>query len=443
MLRYLAIGAGLAAPVGLGQGLFEQLNFRNAERAGFTFNGASVFYGYANSKYAQIISDNQPPPNINYGANFSVGWQHHRMKTNSSLLYSGSYGGLVNYPQFNRYSQSLSAEVSSQLSGKWTGSLAVAGQDYTLSESLFQGTSLSVTSQMVTAFNDFAAHLGLGHFSTNQVQSLFDNLYLESAIRSGLLGGRVLSYGGQASLTYAYTPNLSVHFTGFGSGGQRLGDTVGTVTLPNYAMSRSLGGGGGMSYLIPVSPRTEVSVNLEEQYIHNKYQEALVTTGTVSFGRKMGERWFLRVYGGGSTSDYLQQSIGQAKTTQAVGGGSLGFQMVTHTLTATYDRSATNSYGFSVGTNTNLNASWSWHKVGSPVTVFTGFSQQQQRSTGFLSISGWDASGGVSVNLGSQVSTSLTYAYLDTSARYPANQYNITTHSIRASLSLAPHPALR
>ena len=118
--------------------------------------------------------------------------------------------------------------------------------------------------------------------------------------------------------------------------------------------------------------------------------------------------------------------------------------MVTHTLSATYDRSATSAYGFSVGTNTNIMASWNWHRPGGRLSLFSSFGQQQQRNTAFFSLSGWEALGGFSENLGSQTAVSVQYVYLDSTGQYSsANPYHITTNSVRLSLSWAPHPALR
>lgn len=439
LFAYFMMAAGVASPACWAQGLYDQLNFRNAERAGFGFYGASAFYGY--SRYGET-TNGRIPATSNYGGSFSLGWQHHRDKNNASILYNGSYGGLVQYPQFNKYSQALSLAGSRQLAPKWTASISAAGRDYSLSESLFQPSSLAVTSQMLTSFNDFAASFGLGQFSTSQVQSLFQNAFLESAIRSGLLGGRVLSYGGNASLNYSHSPHFSVHFGAFGAGGQALGGSELTVQGPNYAMSKSIGGDAGVNFSHSFSPRTEVGLDLVDTYVHNAYQEASVSTATASFGRKMGSRWFLRMYGGGSYSKLLAESSGP-KSLQAVGGGSLGFQMLTHTLTGTYDRSAASGYGYAIGTTTNLMASWSWHRLGSRLSLFSSFGQLQQRNTGFLSISGWQAAAGFSEQLGAQTSVSVQYAYLDSTARYPGSVYSLATSSVRASLNWSPHPALR
>jgi hypothetical protein len=296
---------------------------------------------------------------------------------------------------------------------------------------------------MISSFNNLAAAFGLGTFTTSQIQSLFQNAYLESAIRSGLLGGRTLSYGGRASLSYAYSPQLHVHFGTSAGGGQRLSNSQDTVVQPNYVMPLTFGGDAGIGFSHSFSPRTQVGFDLDESFTHNRYQEASISTGNVSLGRKMGSRWFLRVYGGGSYSQFLGQSSAQPKTLQAVGGGSLGFQMLTHTLIATYSRTAASAYGFSVGTNTNLMASWSWHRPGSRLSLFSSFEQQRQRNTGFLSISGWQAGGGFSQNLGAQTAVSVQYVYLDTTARYPANLYNITTNSGRVSLNWSPRRVLR
>src|SRR5579863_7387964 len=95
LLRYITIAAGIAGPSCWGQGLFDELNFRNAERAGFGVYGISVFSGY--TRYGDTTTG-PIPSNGNYGGSFSVGWQHHLTKTDSSILYGGTYGGLVRYP---------------------------------------------------------------------------------------------------------------------------------------------------------------------------------------------------------------------------------------------------------------------------------------------------------------------------------------------------------
>ena len=43
-----------------------------------------------------------------YGATASLGWQWNRAKTNISVLYSGTYDGMVRYSNLDAYNQSLS-----------------------------------------------------------------------------------------------------------------------------------------------------------------------------------------------------------------------------------------------------------------------------------------------------------------------------------------------
>ena len=438
---YILIAASMIAPATWGQGLFDQLNFRNAENAGFGLYGASLFAGYTGYGSTSL---GQPPSNVNYGAGFSAGWQHHRTNTNASLLYTGTYDGLVRYPEFNSYDQALSIGARWQLSRKWTFVIGGSAQDYSLSESLFAPSSLGITSGVASSFDDFAAALGVGQFSTSQAQSLFDGTFLESAIRSGLLGGRVLSYGANASLTYAYSPNAQVHFSSFDGGGRRLGGSGDTTVQPNYAMPQSLGSDAGIGLTHSFSPRTQVGLNLDESFIHSLYRETALSTATASFGRKMTSHSFIHLYGGGSYTQDLQSTVARSRGLQAVGGGALGFQGQTQTLALTYDRSAASGFGFSVGTNTTMMASWNRHRTGSRLNLFSSFGEQQQRNTGFLSISGWDAAAGLSVNLSSQISVSAQYAYLDTTANYPgANTYLVKTNSARLALNWTPRRVLR
>ena len=440
-LGQLVITVGILAPACVGQGLFDQLNFRDPQLAGFGLYGVSIYAGRAWYGRTEAVPI---PSNTNYGASFSVGWQHHQTDTNASIFYSGNYGGLVQYPQFNGYNQSVSGALSHKIGEKWSASLSASAQDYSLAQSLFQPSSIGVTSQILAEFNDFAASYGVGQFTTSQVQSLFNSFVLDSAVRSGLLGGRALSYGGQASVNYAYSPNLQFHVSGFGAGGQRLSGSGETANQPNYAMPAREGVDAGMSYMHGFSPRTQVGLSVDENFIHNPYQEASISSTTGSFARKMGSRWFLRMYGGGSYTHYPHQPSVQGNTLQGIGGGSIGFQMLTYTLVATYDRiAAYSALGFSVGTITNLGANWIWHRHGSRFSVTSGFNQEQQRNTGLLSISGWQATAGISESLGTQMALSANYSYLDSTADYPTGAYRIKTSGVQASLSWSPRPVRR
>ena len=206
----------------------------------------------------------------------------------------------------------------------------------------------------------------------------------------------------------------------------------------NYVLPRSIGttAGTGMSY--SHSPRTQLGLDIQEFRTKTRYQSSYSTTATVSLGRKLSPRWFLRVYGGGTISQVDQQVSGVPRTREIVGGASLGFKTFSQSFVATYDRTATNGYGFAVGTNTALMGSWSRRRPGSSWSTFASFGQQQIRNTGFVSLSGWQTSGGWSKNLGASTAVTTQFVYLTSAGLYLGNTNDIAAHSIRVSLNWSP-----
>jgi hypothetical protein len=454
MAARIAIAAGIMAVAGDAQSLMDQVNFKSVAVGGFRLYGVSAFTGYATSPVPLGLGQAAPAgtqdlgPSINYGVSASFGWQLHREKTNLSMLYSGTYTGEASYSDLNALSHSFSMTASRQLSPKWTFTIAGAAQDGTLAEFMQQPSALSVLSQLPASFNDLAAAFSIGQFSNAQMASALTGASLMALPSSGLLlGNRVLSYSGNAGLNYARSSRLSFHFASFSAGGQnRRGGQKG-IPQQTYVLPRSLGMNAGMGLSYSLSPRTQVGLNVEENRVVNGYQSAYSTNSTVSVGRKMGARWFLSIHGGGSVTQTVQTTYGAPASRQLIGGGSLGFRTYTQTLVASYDRTSSDAYGFAVGTNTTASASWNWQRPGSRWTVFASGAQYQMRNTGFASISGWQASAGISARLNAQTAFSAQYVYLNTQGSYVGNLNNLIAHSVRLSLSwnpqTAPPPAVR
>src|SRR5580693_5504121 len=155
---------------GLGGGLGNSVD---AVREGLNLYSVSVFAGYSTS--ANPIGQGQLNPGVaalnadeSYGVSASAGWRRHREKGGFGIQYSGTYSGLVHYSGGNGYSQTLSLGADRQLAPKWHLTLSASGQDLTIAEALNEPTSLSVTSQLSSDFDNFAAAFGLGSYTTSQ-----------------------------------------------------------------------------------------------------------------------------------------------------------------------------------------------------------------------------------------------------------------------------------
>src|SRR5262249_50559952 len=146
----LLVGCGCLS----GQSLLDQVNFKSGSVGGLHLNGIGIYSGYSTSIFPLSSGFGVPPPgfqsiggDIDYGVNFSLGWQHHRGRTNFSLLYSGGYAGLVRNSDLSGRSQNLSFGYSRQLGPKWSFHLAGTGSDNNRIQLLSQPSSLSVVSQ--------------------------------------------------------------------------------------------------------------------------------------------------------------------------------------------------------------------------------------------------------------------------------------------------------
>ena len=354
------IAAGLMVPAGFGQSLFDQASFKSMSLGGVHLYGVTVYSGYTTSAYPGSFGQTPSPtsglgPDVDYGAATSVGWQYHRQRTDFGITYALNYGGFARYSDANAFSQSLNLSLSRTLSQKWTLVLSGGVSDSTAVQYLYQPSNVALMTQVPATMDDLAAAFKLGQFSSNQVASMLTGApLLDNPARNLLLGARILTYSGQASLNYAHSSRLSFHFAAFTAAGQNRTGGGGDVPAQSYVMPHSVGlnAGMGMSYML--SPRTQVGVDVEESRTVNRYQGAYTTTASVSVGRKMSPRWFVSGHVGGSMSQMTTQVFGTPQTTQAAFGGSVGFRTFQHSLVGSYDRSGADPFGFAVGANTSL-----------------------------------------------------------------------------------------
>src|ERR1700688_3716853 len=149
LFENVLIAAGLFIPACSGQAILDEVNFRSGQIGGLHLLGLSVYSGYSTTAYPQTgfalnasTGVGNLGADVNYGASASLGWQHHREKTDVSVMYTGTYGGMVRYSGLNAYSQSLSVAASRTLTPRWTVNFSAAGQYATLAQYLYQPSPL-------------------------------------------------------------------------------------------------------------------------------------------------------------------------------------------------------------------------------------------------------------------------------------------------------------
>ena len=438
----IAFVAGIFIASCHGQARWDDVNFKTASIGGVHLYGVSVFSGYTTlalptNSLQQVVTPGLTNlgGDTNYGAEWALGWRRSRDNSDISARYSGTYNGQTRYSNLNAFGHSISLGASRTYHTKWSFNLSANAQYTTLAQYLFQPSALSTISQIPATFDDLAAAFAIGSFSNTQVASMLTGTPIAPTVdRSLLLGDRILTYGVQASASYAPSERLSISFSSFSAGGQSRVENKQSVVNPN-----SIGAPAGVSLNYNLSPRTSVGLNLSATRTSDRYQGSYGTGATGTLGRKMGPHWFLSVGGGMSYINVIRQISGPPPgSRQVTAMGSLGYRTYSHTLMASYNRGTYDTYGLAVGVNTNALGAWTWHRPGTAWTLIAGFGRQQLRNTGFTTISGWQANAGASRNLTTQVSLRAEYVYFDTAGSFLGNSLNQTVHSVRVSLSWSP-----
>jgi len=425
----------------------DRLASQNFEVGGLRFYGLTVFAGYSTSALplsqagAALGSPGAATlgPDENYGFSATLGWQIHHQRTDLSVLYSGTYQGSANYSDLNAYSQSLTVNSSRYFTPKLRLTFSGTAQDMTLAEFLFQPST--ILTQAPSNFNDLAAAASIGAFTNSQIAAMLTaSPVLQSPVVNSLIGTRILSYSGQLSLEYQASQRLRFHFASLSAGAQSRLNGEFNSSLQNGSVPRTFGlnAGAGFSYML--SPRTDLGFTAEENRFNNVAQKAYTSNAYATIGRKMGMRWFLQAHAGGSIITPVGSAPVIAKGHQIIGGGSIGFRTFRHSLIGTYERNTSDTYGFAVGTVSMYTGTWLYHAPGSRWTLFSTYSQEQIRNAGFVSMSGWQATGGISQMLSRRTTLTAQYVYLSNTGTYNGSPTSFAVQSVRLSLGWSPQP---
>jgi hypothetical protein len=442
VLRYAVIATGLSFSICHGQERQDDLNFRTSKLDGLRLYGVSVYSGYVSvagpaTEFGQGTGLNLTnlQGDTSYGAEWTAGWQHRREKLSASFRYSGTYNGQARYSNLNAFGHSAAFGFNKTIHNRWTVDVSATGDYRTLAQYLFQPTALSSLTQTPASFDDLAAAFSVGRFSDTQIASMLTLTpapALSSPQTSLLLGDRVLTYDFHSTVTYQHSSRLSVSLSSFTAGGRNtLGDA------PVFVLPRSIGATAGVNISYSVSPRTNLSLSVDENRSVNEFQDSYTTTANAGFGRKMGMHWFLSMNGGMALIHITKQVIGTPPARQVIGGGSIGYKLYTHTLAAIYERSAYDQYGLAGG-NSLASGAWNWQRPGNAWNVHASLGQRKTDNLGFANLSGWQISTGVSRALSAQTMVSAEYVYFKSTGSYLDNMVDRSVHSVRVSFGWSP-----
>ena len=370
-------------------------------------------------------------------------WTKSSERSTFSLSYTPSYIARVRYSSLNAFNHAFSLNTSRKLAPRWTFGFSVGGNLSSMEQSLFSPTTLSNVASVPSTFDDLAAAMLSGKYTNNpQLASVLTSAPLvESPVRNLLYGQRMFTASAQASLSYSYSPRLSVTFSGGGGRTQHVSDGQASATTNTYLIPDTTSGNASMAISYSLSPLTQLGGSVTTTRISSSLQDAYTTTSLATLGRTLGRRWFLQIHGGVGVTNPVRQTFFTLSTTpHPAGGGSLGFKTFSHTLLASCDRTVSDSYGLGAATSSSANVSWRWRRPGNSWWLESSVGWQQLGGNALNNTSGWHSSAG----FGRAVSTYLVlltqYAYLNYSGQLEKSAYSLSQSAVRVSLVWTPHP---
>jgi hypothetical protein len=412
-----------------------------------TVSGYAVYYSSflpnGGSGSIQAGSANLPADGGG-GGNIEFAWTKFSERSTFSLNYTPSYTGYWRNSSLNAFNHAFSLNATRKLAPRWTLGFSAAGDLSSLEQSMFSPTTLSNVASARATFDDLAAAMLSAKFANNpQLGAILTSSPLvDSPVRNLLYGQRMLTSSGHVSLSYSYSPRLSITVSGGGGRQQHVSaDQLGGGNTSLIANTTSGNASVAVSYSL--SPFTQVGGTLTTTRTASALQDSYTTTSQATLGRTLGMRWFLQIHGGmGVTNPARQSAFNISTKPRPVLGGSLGYKTFAHTFLGSYDRTVSDSYGLGATTNSSAAASWRWGRPGGAWWLDSSFSWQRlEGGTAIANTSGWRTTVGLNRAIGTHLVWLTQYAHLNSSGGLQAAAYQLSQDGVRVSMVWIPHPA--
>jgi len=382
------------------------------------------------------------PSDFGFGGSAQFDWTHFTDRSSFSLSYTSSYTGFARNSSLDALNHNVNLSTSRHLAPRWNLGFSTAASISTLEESLFAPTSLSNVASLPASFQDLAAGLLQSQFTTNPLLgSVLNSAPLtQSPLNTVLYGERMFNASVQSTLSYSYSPRLSLTFAVGGSRAQPLSDnqplTTGNSSL---ALVKSTSGRASVALSYSLSPRTQISGTVASNRTISSLYDIYTTTSTVSVSHSL-RRWILQARGGGGITVPARemQSYQVPVKPFPSAGFSLTYKTLSHTFLGSYDRSVNAGYGVGAATSSTANATWRWRLPGHSWSIDTTFGYQQLQGGGVTNMSGWRSTTGFNQAVSSHLTFRLDYAYLNYSGGLEGSVYNNSQSAVRASMIWFP-----
>lgn len=416
-------------------------------KGGFEVRTITAYVGYYSSGLANISGLQAGGNSLGYdvaaGGSATFLWAKYAERSNFTVTYTPSYTGQVRYSSLNAFNHSFSMNASRKIAPRWNLSFSVAGDLSSLQQSLFSPTALSNVAAVPATFDDLASGILASKFNNNpQLGTVLTNATLvQSPLQTLLYGQRVFTSSGHVSLSYSYSPRLSVTFSGGGSRTQPVSDDAASGVTTNSLLTKTTSGNASVAVSYSLSPLTQIGGTVTTNRISSTIQDAYTSTALASIGRTLSRRWFAQVHGGvGTTNAVRQSAFSVSNQPHPAFGGSLGFKTFSQTLLGSYDRTVSDPYGSGASTTSSVSGSWRWRQPGHAWWLESSVSWQRLAGSALgnaalTNTSGWNVSAGLGRAFGTHVALHAQYSYL-VFGTYSSQ--NLSQNAVRVSLVWSP-----
>lgn len=383
------------------------------------------------------------PADAGVGGSIAVEWTKFTERSSVSVNYTPTYTGYVRNSNLNSLDHAFTLTVSRKIAPRWTLGFSAAGSLRSLYQSLFSPTTLSTVASVPATFDDLAAAMLSGKFTNNpQLGAILASSPLaESPISSFFYGQRMFTTSAHVSLSYSYSPRLSITFSGGGGRSQQVSQdqTLGTTpVIPNTTTGDA---NIGISYSL--SPFTQLGGAATTSRVSSPLYDSYITTTQATLSHTFARRWLTQIHGGlGFTNGVGQISnVASTKPGPTI-GGSLGYKTASHTILSTYERTVSNTYGVGASTSSSATASWHWRRRGNSWWLDSSFSweQLQANGLGLANTSGWHTTVGLNRAISTQIVLLTEYAHLNYSGGLQTAAYQFSQDAVRVAVGWTPHP---
>ena len=417
-------------------------------RPGFEVRSISVNTVYYSNGLPETLGASQAggtklSSDLGLGGSIVFDWAKFTERSTFSLNYTPSYTGRVRYSNLDALNHVFSLNTTRKLAPRWSWGVSAGGAYSSVEQSLFASNTLGNVLSVQSNFSDLAAGMLASKFTNNpQLGVVLTNAPLaDSPIQNLLYGQRMFTASAQTSLSYSFSPRLSVNFGGGASRSQQVSDNQPSAAVASFEIPNTTSGSANFGISYSLSPITQVSGAVNTSRIASTQQDAYTTTATATLGRTLSRRWLMQIHSGIGVTNLVRQTLPlQPTKPRPVIGGNLVYKTFSQTFLGSFDRTVSDAYGLGATTTSTASAAWRWHHPGNFWWVESGFSWQLLRGGSFGGTTGLRTTASLNRALGSHIVLLTQYAYLNYSQELQASSSRFSQHAVRVAMVWTPQP---